>query len=166
MAEKPRKELDALDLLMQDHREVESLFRDFEHLQKKGEATGAVIDNACAELRMLDTLENDVFYPAVSKAADEAEQIEALLDDAEDAHDTVLELIDELEELETDEERNAHFVLVIENVQRHILEEEAELFPKVQKLKLDLEALAAEMKVRRGELMIEMGLAEVDAEAA
>lgn len=166
MAEKPRKELDALDLLMQDHREVESMFRDFEHLQKTGAATDAVIDIACAELRMHDTLENDLFYPAVSKAAGEGEEIEALLDDAEDAHDTVLELIDELEELESDEERNAHFVLVIENVQRHIHEEETELFPAVQKLKLDLEALAAEMKVRKSELMTEMGLAEASVEAA
>ena len=34
MTEKVRKELDVLDLLMQDHREVESLFREFEHLQQ------------------------------------------------------------------------------------------------------------------------------------
>lgn len=165
MAEKPRKELDALELLMQDHREVESLFREFEYLQKKAGTTAGVIDIACAELKMHDTVENDVFYPAVSKAAAQAEEIEALLDAAEDAHDAVMALIDDLDAMDTDDARNGQFMLIIENVQAHVAAEETTLFPAVRKLPLDLLALSTEMKRCKAELMSELGLDEADAEA-
>ena len=39
MTEKVRQEIDAFDLLMQDHREMESLLRTFEHLHRNGEQT-------------------------------------------------------------------------------------------------------------------------------
>lgn len=165
MAEKPRQELDALELLMQDHREVESLFREFEYLQKKGSTTAGVIDIACAELKMHDTVENDVFYPAVSKAAAHAEETETLLDAAEDAHDAVMALIDDLDAMDTNEARNAQFMLIIKNVQEHVAAEEATLFPTVRKLPLDLVALSAEMKRRKSVLMSEVGVDEANAEA-
>ena len=40
MTEAPRKHLDAIELLMQDHRELESLFREFEYLQANDETIG------------------------------------------------------------------------------------------------------------------------------
>jgi iron-sulfur cluster repair protein YtfE (RIC family) len=162
MAETPRKELDALDLLMQDHREIESLFREFEHVQQDHEAAALVIENACAELEMHDKLENEIFYPAISEAAAD-DEIEDLLVDAEDAHDTVLEMIEELEQIETDDvaKRHAHFIAIVAQVKQHILDEETALFPKVQKIEqLDLEALGAELHERRSELMTEPGLAK------
>lgn len=162
MAEMPRKALDALDLLMQDHREIESLFSEFEHVQQDSDAAALVIENACIELEMHDKLENEIFYPAVSEAAAD-DAIEELLVDAEDAHDTVLELIEALEEMDEDDTvgRHAHFMLVIEQVKQHILDEETALFPKVLKIEtLDLEALGAELNERRTELMTEPDLAE------
>ncbi len=164
MADTPRKKLDALDLLMQDHREVESLFREFEYVQKDHAAAALVIGNACAELEMHDKLENEIFYPAISEAAGN-DEIEDLLVDAEDAHDTVLELIEELGQMETSDvaKRHAHFLVIIAQVQQHILDEETMLFPKVRTTEqLDLEALGDEIAERRTELMNEMGYAEED----
>lgn len=167
MAEEGRKALDAIELLMQDHREVESLFREFDYLEQKGQDTAGVIDAACDELRMLDTLENEIFYPAVSEAAGD-EAIEALLDEAEDALDGVLDLIEALESMAGDTAaRNAQFRLIADKVGQHILHEESELFPKARQLKpLDLASLATLMKARRGAMAAQEGLAQTSEASA
>ncbi len=161
MIEKPRPPLDAIEILLQDHREVEALFRDFEHARKAGGAvTAQLISDACDELIIHDKLETDIFYPAVREAAD-TEEIEDLLDDAEDDHDDTLELIEAIEDLDADDTtRDAQFAALAEQVTRHVGEEESNLFPHVRNLKsIDLIALAAEMKARRCELMGDMGVA-------
>ena len=161
MAEEARRELDAIDLLLQDHREVESLFSEFDYLEQKGQDTEALIVAACDELESLDALKNDVFYPAVSDAAAGDEAIEALLDEAEDAHDAVLDLIEDLEQMDGSAARNAQFRLIAAQMQQQILQEESELFPQVKKLKpLDLDSLAAQLKARKGE-MVKEGPAEI-----
>lgn len=167
MADKLRTPLDAIELLMQDHREVESLVRDFENLNGDAEASARLIAEVCAELIIHDKLETDIFYPAVREAAD-AEEIEDMLDDAEDDHDETLEFIEALDDLAPDDERRAaQFLALAKQVAIHVAEEETILFPRVRQLKaLDLVALAEEMKALRSELMGDMGLAEAGAEAA
>ena len=161
MAEEMRKALDAIELLLQDHREVESLFVEFEYLQQSGANTADVIALSCAELRMHDTLENEFFYPAVSTASGDNE-IEALLDDSEEAHDNVLDLIDDLDDMDVDDAaRNAHFKLIVAQVKEHILQEETELFPKAAALeRLDLNAVAAAMNQRKHALFDDVELAD------
>jgi hypothetical protein len=154
----PRKE-GAIELLKKDHREVEALFKEFEELEDNQEAAEQVIETACTELKIHDTIETEIFYPAVREAA-EKEEIEDLLDEAEVEHDTVRELIGKLEAMDpTDEKRHAHFTVLVEYVKHHVKEEEKEMFPQVKKLKsLDLQALGLEMKERKEALMAEMGI--------
>lgn len=161
MAEQPRPPLDAIELLLQDHREVEALFRDFEHARKAAAPdTAQLISDACDELIIHDKLETEIFYPAVREAAD-VEELEDLLDDAEDDHDDTLELLEAIEDLDADDPtRDAQFAALAEQVARHVEEEESNLFPHVRRLtSIDLMALAAEMKARRSELMGDMGVA-------
>jgi len=168
MAEKPRKALDALDLLMQDHREVESLFREFESLeQDDADDAGQIIETVCMELTMHDRLETEIFYPAVRDAA-ASEEFHDLIEDAEDAHETVRDLIEKLDDMdEDDEKRDVYFADLSENVKHHVESEETELFPKLKTLKgLDLVAVGAEMQKRKTELMAEMALAEEGEETA
>jgi hemerythrin-like domain-containing protein len=167
MIEEKRKALDALDVLMQHHREVESLFSEFEYLHKNGRDTTRVMEAACGEIKIHDAIENDIFYPAVSDAAGE-EGIDALLDDAEDSHDAALDLIEELEEAGADAaKRHPHFMLLIAQVKQHIMDEETELFPRVRKLEqLDLASLGSQMKARETELVAEAELAEAGEKSA
>jgi hemerythrin superfamily protein len=153
------KKDDAIELLKQDHREVEGLFKEFEQLEDDQDAAGQVIETACAELKIHDRIETEIFYPAVREAAGK-EEIEDLLDEAEVEHDTVRELIQKLESMDpTDDKRQAHFTVLMEYVKHHVKEEEKEMFPQVKKLKaLDLQALGAEMKERKTALMAEMGV--------
>lgn len=157
LAEAPRKELDAIELLMQDHREVESLFREFEYLQGKDEDAGRVVHSACAELKMHDTLNTELFCPAVLEAADEA-AIERLLAGVEDGQQAIRDLIRQVEQTDEDhDKRDAHFSALAEHVERHFREAETQVFPQAKKLKrLDLVSVAAEMKARKSAIMAEI----------
>jgi hemerythrin superfamily protein len=163
MANETRTELDATEMLMQDHREIESLFSEFDALQLEGADTTTVIDQACEEIRIHDAVENDVFYPAVGEASDD-EAIQDLLDSAEDAHDSVLDLMDDIEEDAADAgKRNAHFARLAIAMREHIREEETQLFAEARKLEqLDLTALAVRMKARIIELTTQADAEEGD----
>jgi len=157
------KKVDAIQLLKQDHREVEILFKEFEKLEQDGEeAVEQVIATACTELKIHDKIETEIFYPAVRQQAEE-EEVEDLLNEAEVEHNTVRDLIKTIEGMSAgDKKRNAHFTVLVEYVKHHVKEEEKEMFPKVKQLSLDLKALGSRMKERKTALMAEMG---VDAEA-
>jgi hemerythrin-like domain-containing protein len=161
MAEKADNELNAIDLLLHDHREVESLFSEFDSLEEGDEEDAEdIIEDACLELDIHDKLETEIFYPAVRQAAQDDEDIAQLLDEAEDEHQAARELIEKLEDMDPDDDaRDALFTTLIEQVKHHVEEEETELFPKVKKLKgLDLEALGVEMQERKQELQAEVGM--------
>src|SRR5690349_19685118 len=156
---KNRKKDDALQLLKQDHREVETLFKEFEKLEQDGEeAVEQVIATACTELKIHDKLETEVFYPAVREQA-QNEEVEDLLNEAEVEHTSVRNLIQTIEGMSaSDEKRNAHFTVLMEYVKHHVKEEEKEMFPKLKKLDIDVEQLGEQLKQRKAELMAEMGV--------
>ena len=152
-------ELDAIELLEDDHRKVEDLFKQFEKLKDDDEEAAAlVIEAACAALKIHDAIETEIFYPAIREEADG--ELEDVLDEADVEHEGVRQLIEKLSEMEPDDaKRKANFTVLMEYVKHHVEEEEKEMFPKVEKLKeLDLEALGAEMTERKAELMTEMGV--------
>ena len=161
-AKKPAEtsELNAIELLKNDHRKVEELFKQFEKLKDDDEEAAAiVIETACAELKIHDAIETEIFYPAVREQAEE-EEIEDLLDEAEVEHEGVRQLIEKLAAMDPDDDmRKANFTVLMEYVKHHVGEEEKEMFPKVEKLKeFDLETLGAEMTERKADLMADMGI--------
>ena len=160
MATTRRKKEDAIQLLKQDHREVEELFREFDKLEEEGGgAVEPIIATACTELKIHDKLETEVFYPAIRESVSDEEIID-LLDEAEVEHTSVRELIQKIEGMSADDEkRNAHFTVLKEYVKHHVKEEEKEMFPKLKKLDVDLKGLGARMKERKLALMEEMGVA-------
>ena len=154
MTDPLRPELDALDLLMQDHREMEALFRDFEHLQRNRKDTSAVVAAAFAELKLHDTLKTEVFYSAVADA-DAGGPVAAMIDAAEDEQDMILELMERLEQTRDDPKAfDTRFAVLADRVQRQIVTEETKLFPLAKALRnLDLVAVGAEIRKRRPELV-------------
>ena len=80
-----------------------------------------------------------------------------LLDEAEVEHASIKSLVEQLETMRADDELvDAKVKVLSEYVKHHVKEEEDELFPKVKKSALDLEALGEEMAERKSELMAEM----------
>jgi hemerythrin superfamily protein len=149
----------AIDMLLEDHKKVQKLFKDFEKLDREDtEACQEVVSTACTELKVHSMIEKELFYPAVRDQV-EKEEDEDLLNEAEVEHQTVDQLVETLEGMDPgDAMYAAHFTVLSEYVKHHVQEEEKEMFPRVKKMKsLDLDALGEEMKSRKQELMTEFG---------
>lgn len=141
---------DAIKLLKADHKEVKGLFDDYEKLVKadaEAEEKQALAQQICTMLTVHATVEEELFYPAAREALP---QHEDLLDEADVEHACAKELIAQIEAASPDEPLYDAKVKVLgEYVQHHVDEEEGELFPKVKKAGLDLEALGEALAARK-----------------
>lgn len=157
----------AIDMLLQDHKRAQKLFRDFEKLERDDyEGIRELVETACLELQIHSMLEEEIFYPAVRARVEQQDQ-EDLLNEAEVEHETVDELIAKLHALEPDDPMYcAYFTVLGEYVKHHLKQEEQALFPKVEKLHLDLNQLGEDMRLRREELFAEMERSDEEADEA
>lgn len=134
----------ALDLLIDDHRKVRKLFKEYEKIHEKAAAGEKIelVEQICTEFLMHADVEEQIFYPAVRDAIKDEE----LIDEAEVEHQTARDLIEQIQAMTPDDELYDAKVRVLgEYVEHHVEEEEKEMFPKVKKAKLDLEAMGQEM---------------------
>lgn len=142
---------DALALLINDHREVKKAFSDFEELSSRpSKKKNALADEICTELLKHMTIEEEIFYPAVQESVEGAEDVvkESIVE-----HAAAKELIKAIQDMQGDEELFDSKVKVLgEQIEHHIEEEENEMFPKVKKSSLDLEALGEKMAKRKEQL--------------
>jgi|SRR5688572_3214566 hemerythrin superfamily protein len=150
------KAQDAIKLLKADHDEVEALFAQYEKQKKRdGSQKSDLIDKICTALTVHAQIEEEIFYPAARDALDEAG--DELLDEAEVEHSSIKSLVEQLEAMvPNDELCDAKVKVLSEYVKHHVKEEEGEIFPKVKKTGLDLDALGTELAERKAELMTDM----------
>ena len=150
--------MSAIDLLEQDHRQVEEMFEKYENLQEAGKK-GQLALKICMALRVHAQIEEEIFYPAVREAIEKTE----LIDEAIVEHAAAKQLIAEIEEMEADDELYDAKVKVLgEQVLHHVEEEEDELFPEAQGSDLDLDVLGTRMANRKQMLLKELAEDEAD----
>jgi hemerythrin superfamily protein len=138
----------ATQMIRQDHKKVEDLFKKFEQ-SKGGGAKRRLAENAMAELEIHAVLEEEIFYPAVKNEVDDGSMVQEAIEE----HQTVKQLISELKGMEeANDEFESQFSELIENVQHHVEEEENEMLPKVEESELDLNSLGEQMSQRRREM--------------
>jgi hemerythrin superfamily protein len=135
---------DALSLLEEDHKRVRKMFKDFEKMKDDGDASEkeALAAQICNELTLHTEVEEQIFYPAAREAIEDDD----MLNEAEVEHASAKDLIAQIESGDASDPMWAARVTVLgEYVEHHVTEEEKEMFPKVKKAKLDLEALGEEI---------------------
>ena len=154
MAKSKAKAAGAIEMLKEDHDKVKKAFKEFEKLDREdSEAVQQLVQTVCEDLKVHTTLEEEIFYPAAREALED----EDIMNEAQVEHETAKMLIEQLENMGTDDPNyHATFTVLGEYVQHHIKEEEGEMFPQVKKTDLDLEELGARMKSRKEELMGDM----------
>ena len=157
-------ERSAIEMLTQDHKRVQKLFKDFEKVDRADEeALRELVETACLELQIHAMLEEEIFYPAVRAQSEGS--AEDFLNESEIEHEACDDLIARLHELEPDDPMYcAYFGVLVKFVKHHIKDEEHVLFPLAGKLKLDLNQLGEDMRARREELFAEMERAEDEGE--
>lgn len=157
-AEQDGKTQDAIALLTEDHNEVKKLFKKFEKLAENeskspNEEKANLVKMICTELTIHTQIEEEIFYPAARGAIND----DPIMDEADVEHEAVKELITQLESMTPqDDHYDAKVIVLGEQVEHHIKEEQDEMFPKVKKSRLDIEALGAELLQRKEELQDEL----------
>ncbi|WP_293676797.1 hemerythrin domain-containing protein [uncultured Phenylobacterium sp.] len=142
-------QLDAIELLEADHRDVDADFSAFEQATTPAEKQ-QLADRICLALRVHAQIEEEIFYPAARDATGETD----LLDEALVEHMGAKSLVAQIEAMAPGQPLYDAKVKVLgEQVRHHVGEEEGELFPKVREAGLDLKALGGRMAARKAELM-------------
>lgn len=149
---RPRKP-DAIRMLKDDHQRVKKLFDQFE--RTRGDARKErLAETICEELKLHAKLEEELFYPAVREAIDDAD----LMDEAEVEHGSAKTLIRQIEASSASAEKFDAMVVVLgEYIKHHVKEEEGEMFKQARRSGVDLAALGEEMQKRKRELTGEKG---------
>ena len=142
---------DAIALLKDDHKRVKDLFEQYDKLSDRSVVNKKKIaTQICLELTVHAQIEEEIFYPAVRGPIKDGD----LMDEAEVEHASAKELIAQISEMDPgDDLYDAKVKVLSEQIEHHVEEEEEEMFPKVRKTKLDLEALGQELAQRREELL-------------
>jgi hemerythrin superfamily protein len=145
--------MDALELLTADHNRVRGLFTRFQAAEGENDAQAArLAAKIFEELEIHTKIEEEIFYPAMTKLNDE---IHELVTEGIEEHHVVDSLMAEIKGLRpSEEEWAAKMKVLIENVEHHAEEEEQEMFPKIrQATDSDARAeLGQRLEARKAEL--------------
>jgi len=145
-------------LLKEDHERVKDLFQQFEKTTNRA-AKKKIVRQALVELKVHAAIEEEIFYPAVRKPVGKE-----IMNEADEEHHVAKLLIAELDAMDGSESHfDAKFKVLSENVRHHIKEEEDEMLPKAESVKIDFDALAEKMRQRKDHLL-ETGVPEVGEE--
>ena len=143
--------MNAIELLEQQHREVEELFEEFEGAGENARKTKERLCQEIADqLAIHAEIEEKLFYPEAKQ-----ENTEDILREAVEEHLGMKRILADLLETEVDDEQFvARMKVLQEQVEHHVQEEEKGLFPKVRKAcsKDELEDLGTRMQTMAEEL--------------
>jgi hemerythrin superfamily protein len=145
---------DAIKLLEADHRQVDKWFKEYE--ATNGAKTKAkLVDQIITALKVHTQIEEEIFYPVSREFLDS--ESEEMVDEAVVEHASAKNLIAEIEAMEVgDDLFDAKVKVLSELIEHHVEEEEKEYFPETRKTEMDMEAVGAQMKARKEELMAQM----------
>jgi hypothetical protein len=119
--------MDAIQVLKQQHEEVNGLFEQFEKARTR---KSAIAQQICEKLSIHDKIERDIFYPAVI----ENEEIKDMILEGLEEHHLVQILLKQIAECdESDETFEAKVTVLKELVEHHVEEEEKEMFKSIRK---------------------------------
>jgi hemerythrin-like domain-containing protein len=142
---------DAIAMLKADHQRVKDLFTQYEATSNP-ETKRTLADEVFVELETHAQLEENIFYPSVNEETEEGPE---LVKESLQEHATVKQLIAELRQMGPQNNGfDAKFHELMHNVEHHVEEEEAEMFPLAEEeLAEDLDEMSAEMQELKKEIL-------------
>jgi hemerythrin-like domain-containing protein len=155
-ADIPLAQRDALAMMLDDHRKVKQLFKDFGKAADP-EIRESIAHEACLTLTVIAQIEEELFYPYLRSQNPAA--FGRLLDTAIVEHGCARNLIAQIQGMTSDDPLFSARVTVLgQYISHHIEEEEGELFPKLVVLNVDLREIARVMQQRKEEMAVEAHL--------
>jgi hemerythrin superfamily protein len=150
----------AVAMIKEDHRRVESLYHDYQRLDGQHAEQRRVVEHICDALEIHARLEEDIFYTAIQ--ARMLQDRPDLVEEALKEHRAMKRLIDQLQNgglSDTDYDKTVHQLM--RDVRHHIHEAEEEMLPRAeQQLGDSLAHLGMQMQQRKRELLAARSTAE------
>jgi hemerythrin superfamily protein len=117
-----------IEMLRDDHREVEQLFSDFEATdQENHEERKSIAKKICKKLDVHAKLEEELFYPKVREASSEGEK---MISESLREHNEMKDLIEQIDTMEPDNFNYEQKMTALKDATlHHVREEEAKVFP-------------------------------------
>jgi hemerythrin-like domain-containing protein len=147
--------LNAIDLLKEDHDRLKDLFEKLEDTTERASKKRILLfEKIRQEIRIHSQIEEEIFYPAFQRAAEEQEDRE-LIFEAKEEHRVVDFELPRLGRTKAESEQfGAKAKVLKELFTHHSDEEEDDMFPRAKKLMKseELESLGKAMKARQREL--------------
>lgn len=144
--------MDAIELLTEDHEKVAEIFEKLEPTTEKAvKKREELFNKLYTELDIHAQIEEQIFYPALKKAA---ETREIALEGFEE-HKIIKRILQEMESLSKDNEQwKAKLTVLQETVEHHVEEEEGEMFKSAREVLSEeqLEDLGARMEAQKKQL--------------
>ena len=144
-------DMDAIELLTQDHQTVRELFDQYDTLSDRSLVSKRKLAlKICQELSKHAMVDEELFYPAVRDAS---RQNEDLIDEAIVEHASAKELIAQIVAMAPGEDLyDAKVKVLSEQIEHHVSEEEGDIFPRAREAQLDLQALSSQIAARKAEI--------------
>lgn len=143
--------MDAIRLIKQDHRRVESLFEQFETLiGLPGEARTRLIEEICNELEVHTTVEEELLYPEARRQIGDE-----IVDHAEEEHQEADDLIQRVRSCDPAGTEVEQLMLALkQSVFHHVEEEESKFLPRMEQAcgEPALEDLGGQIEARKQQL--------------
>jgi hemerythrin-like domain-containing protein len=136
------------EIIKQDHRKVEELFKEYEDAGERAFETRAkIVESIIRELRLHSEMEEILLYPRAEEALSKEDG--KMVEEAFAEHEVARRLLEELSVTHPEDPQfDARVKVLNENVTHHIMEEEQELLPRIEE-KLneeELNSIGEEMK--------------------
>ena len=150
-----KPDMDAIQLLKADHRQVEDWFEEFEK-SRSDDKKEKLAHKICTALTVHTQIEEEIFYPAYLEATGDEE----MHDEAHVEHQGAKNLISEIEMGKPGENMwEAKVTVLSEMIKHHVHEEEMRdgMFAKAKKSSMDLDEIGLRLAARKKELMKDAG---------
>jgi hemerythrin-like domain-containing protein len=143
-----------IEIIKADHRKMENLFKEYEDLDGTALKSKTSLVAALADaLKLHMDMEERFLYPMLKNAFRDPD--DKLVEESYAEHDVAKRILEELTVTHAeDPQYDARVKVLSENIAHHVMEEEGELLPKMEKSlgKEDMDAIGEEMRKFRLEV--------------
>jgi hemerythrin superfamily protein len=143
---------DAVELLKADHQKVKSLLSQLDTITRQGASDvekDALVAKIRDELSVHESVENEVFFPAVREILRKKDVLQEAAEDQREAGDAI-QALGELKPGDVEYDKKLSELSI--KIAAHAAEEERDVFPQVENSNIDSEALGEKMSARKKEL--------------
>ena len=139
--------IDPIALLVEDHKQLVSLFTAFAQATSD-DARLRIIDQASAALAVHSAIEEQVFYPAARNLVADPQSVDKAIAE----HAAAQNVMEELAESHDSAKRVQQFGILVPLIQEHINTEEREIFPQCRGWPTRFDELGMELQEAKREL--------------